>query len=373
MEKLIRNDWREQGARSRARILRADLHPEGLNVDRVRFSAPDTLSLDEAQGHILSLVRGAATLQVSQDELHLQSPVHVYIPPGSEASLRTEGPAELVWVYSQDPAQAAGPNLLVRDETFLRASAAPDRPMRWILTPQYLSRRAFLHHDRTLRSKQDQPIAWFHTTMFDVEGLPLNAEREPVFMMGYNYRTEPNVCYDVAGEARVRMALHPYSDTAQTWGPWGTLDSETTYHLNEAKGGPDEERTPAPLRNKHEVYIRGGYVTLLCMFDPAPTGAEAHRAGAYSDYGPLDHVLGTPRHTEHLEAIRGADAMIDALSLAKAKGQPITGGPSWDRFQAGLKAQESLERALLKRLDEAGEGRAKTVRPWCLEAETSQK
>ena len=85
-----------------------------------------------------------------------------------------------------------------------------------LLTLQYLSRRIFLHHDPTLLSKSGNPVSLFHTTMFDVDGLPKNEDGEPVFKMSYNSRTEFNVCYDVKGIARVRMAEHPYKATNQT-------------------------------------------------------------------------------------------------------------------------------------------------------------
>ena len=49
------------------------------------------------------------------------------------------------------------------------------------------------------------------------------------------------------------------------------------------------------FRNKHEVHIVDGHVTLFCIFDPAPTGIERHRPGEYSDYEPLSQVLGTGR------------------------------------------------------------------------------
>src|SRR5262249_18756391 len=137
--------------------------------------------------------------------------------------------------------QARGRNLLLRDETFLAACAAGSQSLRWVLTPQYLSRRVFLHHDPILLSKSGNPVSWFHTTMFDVIGLPNNDEGEPVFKMSYNSRTEFNVIYDVEGEARVRFARHPYRSAGQVWEPWQPIDGDTTYHLNEAAGGPDEE------------------------------------------------------------------------------------------------------------------------------------
>jgi len=48
---------------------------------------------------------------------------------------------------------------------------------------------------------------------------------ESVFKMAYNSRTEINVCFDVAGDARVRMAEHPpveagVDGSRQVGGPW---------------------------------------------------------------------------------------------------------------------------------------------------------
>ena len=74
-------------------------------------------------------------------------------------------------------------------------------------------------------------------------------------------------------------------------------------------------RTPQFLRNKHEVHIVDGYVTLFCMFDPAPTGIERHRPGEYSDYEPLSQVLGTKLYETHQREIARYDEMVDqALS-----------------------------------------------------------
>jgi hypothetical protein len=96
------------------------------------------------------------------------------------------------------------------------------------------------------------------------------------------------------------MAQHPYREAKQLWGPWHLLDGESTYHLNEAGGSPEEEcrideatQTLQTLRNKHEVHIAEGHVSLFCLFDPAPAGIERHRPGEYSDYEPLSQLLGT--------------------------------------------------------------------------------
>ncbi len=209
--------------------------------------------------------------------------------------------------------------------------------------------------------------------MFDVVGLPENEEGESVFKMCYNSRTEFNVCYNVKGTARVRMAHHPYKQVRQFWGPWLALDDDSTYHLNEAAGCPEEEcridvmtgRTIF-LRNKHEVYITDGYVTLFCLFDPAPTGVERHQPGEYSDYEPLSQVIGTKSYETHLREIAIYDEMVDLLSLSKAMGTLSTfhGTPIWEVYKRGREAQAAIESELAETLATDGNGRAQVVSPW---------
>jgi hypothetical protein len=255
--------------------------------------------------------------------------------------------------------------LIVRDEQFLSACAVGAQSLRWILTPQYLSRRIFLHHDRALTSKSGHPVSWFHTTMFDVSGLPVNEDGNPVFKMSYNSRTEFNVIYDVVGEARVRLARHPYD--ARKWDEWLKLDGESTYHLNEAAGCAEEERfvengEERTLRNRHEVHIDGGHVSLFCAFDPAPTGIERHRPGEYSDYEPISRILGTPEYRLHQQEIGKFDEMVDHLSMAKAKGDldRHRDTPIYQRFVEGRAAQGAIESALAKTLA----SRAKAIQRW---------
>ena len=302
MQKLIKNHWcREAGEPfARAKILSHEIHPEGLDVDRIRFFEVGSFVLKSSLGHIVSVLRGRGQLHLEGDEekqFRLEAGVHIYIPPGFVGQINAEPGAEFLHV-SGPLSQARGQQLLVRDEMFLAACASEKRSLRWILTPQYLSRRIFLHHDPTLLSKSGNPVSWFHTTMFDVDGLPKNEDGESVFKMSYNSRTEFNVCYDVKGVARVRMAEHPYKATNQTWIAWQSIDGESTYHLNESAGGPEEEsyfdevtQSQQFLRNKHEVYILDGYVSLFCLFDPAPAGIERHRPGEYSDNEPLSPEL----------------------------------------------------------------------------------
>lgn len=370
MENLIKNDWvRAEGSPfAAAKILNHDVHPEGLDVSRLRFVVAGKMPLDTKQGQIVSVLQGIGGLKVggSGRELRLQPGIHLYVPPAVDASVEAQTGMELLLVSGVSASQARGGKLLLRDERFLSASASEGQALRWILTPQYLSRRVFLHHDETLLSKSGNPVSWFRTTMFDVAGLPLNEDGEPVFKMSYNSRTEFNVCYHVEGLARVRMALHPYQSTKQHWGPWLPLDADSTYHLNEA---PPREGSE-PLRNKHEVYIINGHVTLFCLFDPAPTGIERHQPGEYSDYEPLDRVVGTPAHVVHQREITRYDEMVDSLSLAAAAGtlELYRGTATWELYERGREAQSAIEAELARVLRSDGNGRDKVIRRWMVDS-----
>jgi len=378
MQKLIRNTWSRRPGEpfDRAVILNHEVHPEGLDVERIRFVDAGSFAPKSSVGHLISIHQGSGSLRVAGDvrqTFHLESGVHVYLPPALESVLEAEPGTELLHVSSVSASQARGRRLLLRDETYIAACASGPQSLRWAFTPQYLSRRIFLHHDPILLSKAGNPVSWFRTTMFDVAGLPKNEDGEPVFKMSYNSRTEFNVCYDVKGTARVRMAQHPYKKTQQHWGPWHTLDNDSTYHLNEAAGGPDEEcrideatGTPQYFRNKHEVYIIDGHVTLFCMFDPAPTGVENHRPGEYSDYQPLAQVLGTAAYETHKREIAKFDEMVDRLSMAKAMGSlnTLQGTPIWDLYQRGREAQAEIESRIAKTLAADGTGRDRVLSRW---------
>lgn len=385
MEKLIRNAWQRDPARPlvRATILRADDAPEGIDVERLRFEEAGACTLATDQAHVLSVLQGRANLLLDGAAWATVQPgMHVYLPSGSRASIVDDaGGLQLVHLSS---AHARGTAPIVRDEQFVHACASPPRTsgsgeaharsLRWILTPQYLSRRVFLHHDAALLSKRGDPVSWFHTTMFDVEGLPTNDEGLPVFKMSYNSRTEFNVCYEVTGPARVRMALHPYATgAAQSWGPWLDLDGDSTYHLNEAADGPERElvwdaeaKLHKVYRNKHEVYARDGHVSLFCLFDPAPTGVERHRPGEYSDYEPLADVIATAEYEQHRAAMAELDAMMDQLSLAKARGEleQQKGTPAWAVYESGRNAQRTVERRLFEQLSQESPVRARLLTRW---------
>ena len=378
MQKLIKNDWRREPKEpfARAQILRHETHPEGLDVDRIQFFEAGCLTPQSIVGHIISVIRGSGKLYLSGDKkksFHLEAGVHLYLPPGIESVLDAKQGTELLRVSSPTAAQTQGKRLLLRDETFLAACASGSQSLRWILTPQYLSRRIFLHHDSILLSKSGNPVSWFRTTMFDVAGLPKNEDGEPVFKMSYNSRTEFNVCYDVKGVARVRMAQHPYQRVKQPWSSWLPLDSNSTYHLNEAAGSPEEEchidektQTLQFLRNKHEVHIVNGYVSLFCLFDPAPTGVERHRPGEYSDYESLSHVLGTKQYETYQQEISRYDEMVDQLSLAKAMGELSKhhATPLWQLYLQGRETQVTIETELAETLAVEGNGRERVLACW---------
>lgn len=377
MDKLIANDWRRQGDApyERARILRHDVHPEGLDVERVRFLEGGPLQLTSA-GATLTVIGGGGSLLLAgsaQPPLRLEAGVHVYVPPGAASRFEADAATELVLVTVPSAERARGDALLVRDELFLAACASGSHSLRWVLTPQYLSRRVFLHHDRALLSRSGDPVSWFHTTMFDVSGLPPNADGESVFKMSYNSKTEINVCHDVVGEARVRMARHPYAGADQAWDPWCPLDGQSSYHLNEAADGPEVEsfldelsKTRRTLRNKHEVRIADGHVSLFCLFDPAPTGIERHRPGEYSDYEPLAQVIGRSDYETYRREIELYDAMVDTLSLARARGEleAQRRTPLWELYERGRDAQIAIEGRLCETLHAEGAGRDRVLERW---------
>jgi hypothetical protein len=378
MQKIIRNAWHRESGKpfAVAKILSSNIHPEGLEIGRIRFFETGSISPRPGVGHIVSCVKGSGKLHVTvpdRQSYRLDGGVHLYLPPTLECTLDADSEMDLIVVSSPSASQARGERFLLRDETFVAACAAGSQMLRWAFTPQYLSRRIFLHHDRILLSKAGNPVSWYRTTMFDVAGLPLSEEGEPVFKMSYNSRTECNVCYDVKGTARVRMAQHPYGKTGQVWDPWATLDGDSTYHLNEAAGSTQEEclvdgttGQKQFFRNKHEVYIDEGHVTLCCLFDPAPTGIENHRPGEYSDYEPLSQVLGRKEYETHRREIAGYDEMVDRLSLAKATGtlDAFRGTPLWELYLQGRAEQAAIESGIARELAAQGCGRDRLLAGW---------
>lgn len=404
MADFIQNTWKslDQYEIEHAKILTGESSPEGLFVSRYRWKGTCAWKVP-SNGCIISVVFGSGQLVLGAKEknpLYLTEGCHVYHPAWAGSVFHAKKGTEIVCVAASCKNQSRGKQLIVRDEQFLRMANMSNGTTRWKLTPQYLSRRIFLHHDMTLLSASGSPISWFRTTMFDVSGLPNNNDGEPVFKMSYNYRTEINVCLEVSGSARARMAKHPYEfeentdihrygngvenpvatdamnvgcvkNHQQEWGKWEVLDGETTYHLNEAKGCKNEERVVNAttgdirfFRNKHEVSISEGHVTLLCAFDPAPTGMEQHQPGAYSSYGPLHSILNTEQYAEFLVRQCELDAVSDKLSLWKAYGMMPDKHCSkeWHSYESGVRVQDHFEWLLLKKSESVG--RDHVIRKW---------
>lgn len=369
MDRIVRHAWRAVGPGiERADILQAAATPEGFDVHRLRAAEAAQVDLRADTGQTVSVLRGSGVLHLEDEAepLRFDAGSHLYLPPAFDARVVAAPEVELLRVVAEDPAQTGATERILRHEVFLAACAADGSALRWVLTPQYLSRRVFLHHDAVLTSRTGAPVSLFRTTMFDVSGLPPNDDGESVFRMSYDSRTEWNVCYDVTGRARVRMAYHPYVDEGQAWSAWLPLDGEATYHLDEVL---DADGQPRRHRNRHEVAIEGGHCSLVCLFDPAPTGIEQHRPGAYSDYEPYAVVSARPEHAAFTARIGAFDGMVEALSAARARGalDGMRQTEAWARFEAGRAEAIRLERALL---DGLGAGpRADVVRAWTLPAD----
>jgi len=352
--KIIVNNWQDSGQGIRvSRILDRGVSCEGIDLCRYQAEEGAVIDLAADCGHIASLLEGVAMLRSGSNstELCITAGTHIYIPPEYAGSLRFSELSSGIHAFAADN-RAHGTQLLVHNERYLAST-------RFVLTPQYLSRRVFLNRDHTLVSRSGDRVAWFHTTMFDTQGLPPNHDGQSVFKMSYDHQTEVNVVYDVKSRASVRFANHPYVEPhEQCWSDWHSLDGDTTYYLNEGADGPKIEGHVDPdtgkerfLRNRHEIYIApGGHVSLCCMFDPGPTGLETHQPGEYSSYAPVSETIGTRAYREFLASVAAAEDMVRTLSLAQARngGVPDRLSPKWVEHERildrALQAQEQLIR-----------------------------
>ena len=57
MQKLVKNNWNRKPTEpfAVAHILRHDIHPEGLDVDRIRFVEGGSLATNVSIGNIISI------------------------------------------------------------------------------------------------------------------------------------------------------------------------------------------------------------------------------------------------------------------------------------------------------------------------------
>lgn len=356
--KIIVNNWQDLDERFRvSQILDRAVGCEDIELWRYEAEEGAVLNLAANQGHIVSLLAGEAVMESGDDsvaDLCITEGTHVYVPPACAASLRFSARSSLIQACAPD-SRPHGTQLLVHNERYLA-------PVRFVLTPQYLSRRAFLHRDHTLVSRDGNRVAWFNTTMFDTQGLPPNIDGESVFKMSYDNQTEVNVVYDVGTRASVRFANHPYAEPdVQSWSDWHSLDGDTTYYLNEGAKGPEIEHHADPdsgkeycLRNRHEIFIApGSHVSLCCMFDPGPTGLETHQPGEYSSYVPVAEVVDTKMYRDFLASVVAADDMVRTLSLAQARndGVPDRSSPKWEEYEYVLGRALEAEEQLIREAD----------------------
>ncbi|MCX6461188.1 MAG: hypothetical protein NTZ03_12895 [Actinobacteria bacterium] len=345
MGSVISNTWKHSADGSSSYMaLGRETSVEGIDVERARFSSGARLPLSVEDAHIVSPTRGALTTEVRGTRVRIGVGAHLFVPVGAGVELQIEPSSEVVRAASP---RARGERVKVIDEEFVRASAVDETQLRWVLTPQYLSRRIFLHHDLALLGLSGHPLGWFRTTMFDTVGLPANQDGVSVLKMAYHSRTEANVCYDVSGTAAVRFALRPHVETDQKWSAWLAIDSDSTYLLDE----PDP-----PPRNMHEVRIEGGHTSVFCCFDPALAGPEVHTPGHYSDYLNTVQPSGLPEF----------DEMVEELSWAKAGGtlHQLVGSRYHRMFREGAQIQRATELAVLEQVSRSDPVRAEVIRGW---------
>src|SRR4030042_2067930 len=100
MQKLINNDWHFESGKPfvRAQILSHEIHPEGLDADRIRFLEVGCLAPRPNVGHIISVLRGSGKLRLAGDDrqtFQLEVGVHLYLPPDLEFILDAERGTEL--------------------------------------------------------------------------------------------------------------------------------------------------------------------------------------------------------------------------------------------------------------------------------------
>ena len=103
MQKLIKNNWERKLGEpyEKIKILNHEIHPEGLDIDRVRFCEIGNLKPKAKVGHIISVLKGSGTLHVAGDDRSpfvLTAGVHLYLPPGTVSVLNGWPGAELVCV-----------------------------------------------------------------------------------------------------------------------------------------------------------------------------------------------------------------------------------------------------------------------------------
>jgi hypothetical protein len=385
-QKIIVNDFRpapDGGAYEVANVLNALDHSEGHDLDRVRFTGQGEFRPQDTEGHVISFTGGKGVLEITNPTTHetesyevgsehiggegLEGEVHCYIPKGFSARIISSADKPLTFekMSSNQVAgsDAPGTEFLIRDERVMQNNHGEiefegDRQQvtRWVVTPQYTSRRAFLDHDATLTAKlkpgqtTPDPVSMWHTSMNDTTQLAdsaLNADNIKVFRMSYNNGTEFNIVQKVTGpepedgrpKAEVRYAIHPYMDEndpvamrEQQWSPWMPLDEAPTYYLNEPAGAEErvterpagEEEQQKELRNRHEVRISEGCrVYLHCSFNPAPTGSEMHAVGKYSGYAKAADTKALPRYGAYIAEMRRLDEVLDRESKISLRREGI--------------------------------------------------
>lgn len=319
MPRIFRPGWEaDEGAYvEKWSILDASTSCEGLGLARYRWNKPRSIDVAD-YGCIISVFKGCGFIHLvdsngQKGQLFLSTFVHAYVPPCNVRFQGVEAGTEIVCLSAPTTALAQGTELIIRNEELMKIEMASLPTSRWSKMATYTSRRLFLHHDKTLLSRNGHPVSWQRTS---------SSGSGTLSKMSYNHHTEVNLVYEVQGDVRVRTAMHPYA--RDIWSEWHLLDGNCCYYLDETKPmaeqGVDAFGRRTEQRNKHELDFEHGNFSLFCMFDPGLGGTEAHvDTAGFSSYECFSEVRDSHKYQQFIDDVMKADAIADVKSLRRAQ------------------------------------------------------
>ena len=209
-------------------------------------SRPAAWRCDASVGHFVSVLSGEVALRGDRTAPCAPADRSPRMPTSRRAGVRGSRLPRVPscsWCRGGRPRRlgATGSSSATRRSS---PAALPGRTtLRWVLTSQYLSRRIFLHHDETLavevrRSgvlvshhdvRRRRPAAQRRRRTRVQDGVQLPHRVQRVLRRS-------RTCARADGRAPIPGAW------ARSGDPWLPIDGESTYHLNEAAGGDEEER-----------------------------------------------------------------------------------------------------------------------------------
>lgn len=319
MPHIYRPEWEADEAEcvQKWSILDATTSCEGLSLARYRWNKSRSIEVAN-YGCIISVFKGSGFIHLvdsngQKGQLFLSTFVHAYIPPCNVRFQGVENGTEIACLSAPTTALAQGKELIIRNEEIMANKFSKSGMSRWTKVELYTSRRLFLHHDKTLISKNGHPISWNRTSF--------STDTDILLKLSYNNHTEFNMIYDLDGDVRVRTAMHPYP--REIWSEWHMLDGSCCYYLDETEPMAEQQLDifgrAANLRNKHELHFSKGHCSLFCMFDPGLAGTETHDTGSFSAYDKFSDIQNSEKYRQFLDDVLKTDAIADTESLRKAQ------------------------------------------------------